>query len=678
MNKMRILFSLLTLVAFQAHATIDIVDYTTTTVCEGSQTTFTSTSVVSGGATITDWNWDLDADGQFDDAFGPSIGHQFNAPGVYNVGLQIITDMDPPQAVYKLITVNPVPAADFNSPDVCEGTVSALADASAIVSGSNVMWEWDLDNDGLYDNATGLVIAHDFVTPGSYVVGLQVTSDQGCQSTTSENVTVDPMPTVEFSVADVCLGDQTELTAITTVSSGSVTDFNWELNGNGLFDDASGQMITNQFSADGDYQIGLQVVSDQGCTIDTFQLMTIAPYPFVGFSFDNACQNNAVQFTNSTQNIVGTITYDWTFGLEGSSTEQHPSFSFSSAGPAQITLIGLTSFGCPDTVVQTLEVYPSPEADFSATEVCFGQTTEFTNETDPKGSTISNYQWFFGDGNEGFGINPVHEYFDADSFLVTLVAHTTDGCRDTIQHYVHVWALPTPEITTDGPVFFCDGEDVTLTVNPNGVTNLWSTGETTQSITVDTTGQYEVLITDEHGCLGETNILVYTWLLPELTISNDTSISLGENVPLWVDGANFYDWTPATYLDDPTSDMPTSIDPKESISYSVTGTDLNGCFSSIGVDIEVIIDYNLKPVNLFTPNGDGANERFYIGNIDCYSDCVLKVYNRWGLEVFSDNAYQNDWTGDFNEDPLPDGTYYYVIECDGREDRFDGAVTILR
>jgi gliding motility-associated-like protein len=685
MNKMRILFSLLTLVAFQAHATIDVVDYTTTTVCEGSQTTFTSTSVVSGGATITDWNWDLDADGLFDDAFGPSIGFQFNAPGVYNVGLLITTDMDAPVSIYKLITVNPVPTADFTAPNVCEGTVSGLADASSIITGSNVMWEWDLDNDGFYDNASGIVIANDFVTPGSYVVGLQVTSDQGCQSTTSESVTLDPMPTVEFSVAEVCLGDQTELTASATVSSGSVTDYNWELNGNGLFDDAAGQMITNEFSADGDYQIGLQVISDQGCTIDTFQLVTIAPYPFVGFSFDNACQNNEVQFYNSTQNVVGTITYDWTFGLEGASTDENPAFSFSSAGPAQITLIGLTSFGCPDTVTQTLEVYPSPEADFTATEVCFGQTTSFTNTTDPKGSTIDNYDWFFGDNNQGFGTNPNHEYFDADSFLVTMVAHTTDGCRDTVEHYVHVWALPTPVITASGPVFFCAGDSVILTVNPSGVSNLWSTGETTESITVDTTGQYEVLITDEHGCQGGNLMLVYRWELPELTISNDTSVSLGEIVPLWVEGANnSYEWTPGTYLDDPLIDMPTSF-PKESIDYVVSGEDLHivgtdeyFCYSTADVSIEVLVDYNLKPVNLFTPNLDGKNERFYIGNIECYSDCVVKVYNRWGLEVYTSSTYQNDWTGDFNDDPLPDGTYYYTIECDGMDGRFDGAVTILR
>lgn len=679
---MRILFSILTLIAFQAHATIDAVDFSTTLVCEGSQTTLTSTSTVSGGATITNWNWDLDADGQFDDAFGPSISYQFNNAGTFNVGLQIVTDMDPPAAAYKLITVNPVPVADFSAPDVCEGTVSALADQSTIASGSISNWQWDLDNDGLYDDATGSVIANDFVNAGSYVVGLQVTSDQGCQATTTENVTVDPMPTVGFSVTNVCLGNQTELNAISTVSSGQVVSYEWELNGNNFFDDATGMAITNQFSADGDYQIGLRVTSDQGCVHDTFQLVTIAPFPFVGFLTDDACQNQPVDFENITNNVVGSIDYSWTFGLEGTSTEFEPSFTFSSAGPAQVTLIGITSYGCADTMVQTVEVFPTPQADFTFTEVCLGFVTNFTNVTDPKGSTIQNYFWDLGDQNTDGGVNPFHTYISPDSFLVTMVAYTTDGCRDTVQHYVNVWPLPDPEITSDGPLQFCYGEDVTLTVNPAGTPTLWSTGETTQSVTVDTTNTYEVQITDEHGCLGQEQIDVLSWLLPDLTISNDTTVSLGENVPLWVQGAADYDWSPETYLlnYDPIlpNDTITSYNPKENITYTVIGTDYNGCQSEISVSISVLMDYNLKPVNLFTPNGDGSNERFYVGNIDCYSDCVLKVYNRWGLEVYSSNAYKNDWTGTFNNDPLPDGTYYYVIECDGREDRFDGAVTILR
>ncbi|MBL4585886.1 MAG: gliding motility-associated C-terminal domain-containing protein [Flavobacteriales bacterium] len=680
MKKIRILLSVSALFAFQAQAAIDSVDFTPSTVCEGTSTTFTSTSVVSGGVTITDWNWDLDGDGQFDDAFGPSINFQFNTPGTYNVGLQIITDAAETAGAYKLINVNPVPVADFSAPDVCEGTASLLTDQSTIDNSNGdviTSWEWDIDNDGLYDNAVGTSVTNDFMTASTYVVGLQVTSDKGCQSTTTENVTVDPMPTVSFTVAEVCLGNQTELNAVSTVSSGLITDYDWELNGNGFFDDASTAAITNQFSADGDYQVGLQVTSDQGCVNDTFQLVTIVPFPFVGFTFSNECQDTDIPFTNTTNNVVGSIGYAWSFGLQGTSTDESPNFTFTSAGEQEVELIGLTSFGCADTSTQTITIYPTPAADFTATEVCIGQTTNFTSTTDPKGSVIQNYVWDFADQNMGTGATPFHTYNQPDSFLVELIAYTTDGCRDTVENMVYVWPLPTPDITAGGPLQFCDGESVDLTVDPVGTPTLWSTGENTQTITVDTTGIYEVIIIDDKGCQGEDNISVLSWLLPDLTISNDTTVSLGEPVPLWVSGASFYDWVADTYLDDATSDMPISS-PKESITYTVTGTDNNGCRSTIDVSIEVLVDYNLKPVNLFTPNGDGVNDRFYIGNIECYSDCQLKVYNRWGLEVYSTNSYINDWKGTFNEDPLPDGTYYYIIECDGREDRFDGAVTILR
>jgi gliding motility-associated-like protein len=677
MKKMRILLSLFALIAFKANATIDAVDFTPTIVCVGSQTNFTSISSVSGGVTITNWNWDLDADGQFDDAFGPSINHQFNTAATYNVGLQIITDAAEVAAAYKLITVNPVPSASFIGADVCYGSAHSLVDQSTIASGNIASWNWDLDNDGLYDDASGSSVSFSFGQPSSYVVGLQVTSSQGCQATTSQNVTVDPMPSIGFTVAEVCLGDLTELTSTSAVSSGVITNYQWELNGNGFFDDATGASISNQFISDGNYQIGLQVTSDQGCVKDTFQLVTIAPFPYVNFSFDNACQNTPVAFTNLTGNVVGTISYEWSFGASGSSTDVAPSYSFTSAGPNTVQLIGLTSFGCADTLIQTIEVHPTPEADFSFTEVCEGIQTNFTNLTDPKGATIESYFWDYGDGNFGIGADPIHPFGDAGVYNVMLIAYTTDGCRDTVFHSVNVWNLPEPVISHDGELFFCEGENVTLTVNPVGTPTLWSTGEITQSITVDTTGQYNVLITDEHGCKGEAYIEVYTWLLPNLTLSNDTSVSLGELVPLWVEGASTYVWTPGSYLDDPTLSNPTSL-PKENITYTVTGTDNNGCVNTADVSIEVLIDYNLKPVNLFTPNNDDRNERFYVGNIECYSDCKVTVFNRWGVEVFSAKPYLNDWKGEFNDDPLPDGTYYYVIECDGKDGRFDGAVTILK
>lgn len=70
----------------------------------------------------------------------------------------------------------------------------------------------------------------------------------------------------------------------------------------------------------------------------------------------------------------------------------------------------------------------------------------------------------------------------------------------------------------------------------------------------------------------------------------------------------------------------------------------------------------------FTPNGDGINDTWYIENIDRYPNAHIIVYSRWELEVFeARNGYKNDWNGVYkdNVEPLPDGSYAYVIDLEG-------------
>ncbi len=72
-----------------------------------------------------------------------------------------------------------------------------------------------------------------------------------------------------------------------------------------------------------------------------------------------------------------------------------------------------------------------------------------------------------------------------------------------------------------------------------------------------------------------------------------------------------------------------------------------------------------KPVHIydaFSPNGDNINEFFRIDNIEYYPTSILQVYNRWGNLVYSKKeGYKNDWRGTFNEQPLPNGTYFFVL-----------------
>ncbi|MNK17098.1 hypothetical protein D3C87_352810 [compost metagenome] len=75
----------------------------------------------------------------------------------------------------------------------------------------------------------------------------------------------------------------------------------------------------------------------------------------------------------------------------------------------------------------------------------------------------------------------------------------------------------------------------------------------------------------------------------------------------------------------------------------------------------------------FTPNGDGLNETFRIDCIEYYPNNKLEIFNRFGTPVYKTAGYMNDWNGVANVDgvvrrneQLPVGTYFYVLEVDGK------------
>jgi gliding motility-associated-like protein len=82
----------------------------------------------------------------------------------------------------------------------------------------------------------------------------------------------------------------------------------------------------------------------------------------------------------------------------------------------------------------------------------------------------------------------------------------------------------------------------------------------------------------------------------------------------------------------------------------------------------------------FTPNNDGDNDVFEVLGIDRFPNNSILVFNRWGNVVFEKEGYLNTWGGtwDRNDEPLPDGTYFYVLDLkDGSKPR-SGFVVMFR
>ncbi len=79
------------------------------------------------------------------------------------------------------------------------------------------------------------------------------------------------------------------------------------------------------------------------------------------------------------------------------------------------------------------------------------------------------------------------------------------------------------------------------------------------------------------------------------------------------------------------------------------------------VTVEVVCD-DLIFYNGFSPNNDGLNDYFVIEGAQKYETNSLRIYNRWGQEVYFSKPYLNNWDGSVNDKILPDGTYFYIFE----------------
>ncbi len=184
------------------------------------------------------------------------------------------------------------------------------------------------------------------------------------------------------------------------------------------------------------------------------------------------------------------------------------------------------------------------------------------------------------------------------------------------------------------------------------------------------------LIASDANCSDTTTVNVT--LLPPAPIStvSPLTINRGQSVQLSASGGTNYFWTPSNTLSDSTIANPIAS-PSKTTTYIVVDQDAAGCIGIDSVIVNVTPDSGLIFFNTFTPNHDGINDTWYIGNIDLYPNNEVTVYNRWGSIVFQAYGYLNTWDGTSSGTNLPDATYYYLVYT-GTGGKYEGAVTIIR
>ncbi len=147
--------------------------------------------------------------------------------------------------------------------------------------------------------------------------------------------------------------------------------------------------------------------------------------------------------------------------------------------------------------------------------------------------------------------------------------------------------------------------------------------------------------------------------------------------PVYTGGPNQFQWTAATYLDDPTTGNPqiTAID--GDIMYTVNVKNNTGCEAKDTIRITVFERVWIP--DAFSPNGDGLNDVWELPGIEAFPDAIMTVFNRWGEVIYSSGkGYTNPFDGTLNGTSLPAGVYAYTLRTTLQRPIMSGRLMLTR
>jgi gliding motility-associated-like protein len=338
-----------------------------------------------------------------------------------------------------------------------------------------------------------------------------------------------------------------------------------------------------------------------------------------------------------------------------------------------------------------ITIHPDPVPAFTASRTCDGDVTRFTNQSTVSDGYIGSYGWQFGDGSQSAQFNPQKQYYNSDTYQVTLSAVSDKNCTASVTRAVTVHPNPVSGFTAGDE---CAGASTRFTNTSRvrsgeGMAYKWEFGDDAQAATPSPEHLYAapgvyrvrmVAVTATGLCRDSVERELAVFSLPGADAGRDTAVSAGHGVMLQAAGGMSYAWSPAEGLSNSMVANPFA-NPVQSTLYTVTVTDANGCVNTAAVNVSVNSDFAIHPYSVITPDGNGENDTWIVDHIERYPNARVRIINRWGEEVFHSQNYSNaaGWKGvNKKGDVLPEGAYYYIITLDGDSKVYRGAVTLLR
>lgn len=425
-----------------------------------------------------------------------------------------------------------------DSTEVCQGTIMSFVNETTIGDGTGISYFWDFG-----DGATSTEVSpeHVYSVAGDYTVYLYSTSDEhpSCIDTVSQDITVNPTPIADFSIADadICIDETAGFTNLSTISGGSFTSV-WNF-GNGVDSTVAATLVDYDYALPKrSYSVRLDITSDKGCPASRTRTININPLPVANFFALSQCAGDSLIVINGSVGLFDeSLSYLWDFDTFGPATVTDTAFANPDFGFYTFNLEVTTQYGCVADSTKTIEVKRNPSVNLGGTQIsCTGS---YTIDPTAGGSVYlpagSTYEWY----NFAGILQATTETFTVTQTGLYRVRVTTpEGCN--FESAVTVNIFDPVELGSD--LVSCEPIAVTAETNntrlnaADATSFAWTKDglafATTNTITVTESGTYEVTITrtkDGKTCSDTDALYVTIQTDPNLDLGPDQSACIGES-----------------------------------------------------------------------------------------------------------------------------------------------------
>ncbi len=480
--------------------------------------------------------------------------------------------------------------------------------------------------------------AQSFTTNAYFTNGLSagnntlfVVDANGCETYTAFTVLSNTvLPVASFSISNTCINNVISINNTSSVSTGSISSYNWNFGTDALPTTSSTLQIPNGISYNvlGIKTITLSLLTDNGCSGTSTQTLLVGGFSSINLITNNSCNGTPHSFSVAlTPNYNTTSTYTYNFGDGNSSTVISPSYIYTNAPSSSLTIYSATvsvlNNGCTSSATSTVLVYPVPMANFVSTNTCVNTPPHFFDASSSSVTgvaTITGYNWIFGDNQIKNVTVPqtTHFYSSSSVYNVTLSVLSSNGCISVISKSVEVYPQPIanytiiPELgSIIEPKVYFENQSIDYTKWA------WSFGD---GSAIDSTNKNV-----NHYYNSKTNNEYYTMLV----VSNQY-----------------------------------------------------GCKDTAYRFFELKPDFVFYIPNAFSPNSDKTNELFTGTGIGI-AKYEMWIYDRWGDQIYYTDEISKGWNGRKQGADIDSKQDVYVWKVElkdvfGKKHNYVGHVTLLR